>query len=128
MCICRCAPSYGLVKLSGDARASSAFELNPLTLVSVFQALLNSAQLRDSLRRGAECLAAERRARHHPGRRGPGCAGPYAGCGAAGPGPSPVDPGNRSLAITQVLGMGLCPAWPRGAGCLCQFGLRFWQD
>ena len=127
-CICRCAPSYGLVKLSGDACASSALEVNPLKLVSVFQALLDSAQLRDPLRHGAERLAAERGARHHPGGRGPGCAGPRAGCGTAGPGPSPVDPRNRSPAIIQVLGMGLCPAWSLGAGCLSQFGLRFWQD
>ncbi|XP_009322275.1 PREDICTED: selenocysteine lyase [Pygoscelis adeliae] len=79
------------------------------------EALLNSAQLRDPLRRGAECLAAERRARHHPGRRGHGCAGPCAGCGAAGPRPSPVDPGNRSLAITQWAELLLpAPCAPKG--------------
>lgn len=80
----------------------------------VFQALLDSAQLQDPLRCGTECITAECGARHHTGRCGPGCAGPCAGCGTAGPGPSPVDPGNHSPAITQVFGMGLCPCLASG--------------
>lgn len=49
LCICRCSPSYGLVKLSGGACASSAFKLNLLSPLSVFQAFRDSAQLRDPL-------------------------------------------------------------------------------
>lgn len=49
VCICRCAPSYGLVKLSGGACASSAFKLNLLSPLCVFQAFCDSAQLRDPL-------------------------------------------------------------------------------
>nr|XP_047919036.1 selenocysteine lyase isoform X5 [Anser cygnoides] len=83
-----------------------------------FKALLNSAQLWDPLRRGAERPAAERGAGHHPCGRGRGCAGPRAGCGTAGRGPSLVAPRTHCPAVPQVLGLGFCSASPLGAGCM----------
>lgn len=70
--------------------------------MSVFQAILDSAQVWDLLRCCTERLAAKCGAGHHPGRRGPGCAGPHTGCGAGGSGPSPVKLGNCLLSGHQA--------------------------
>lgn len=93
--------------------ASSAFQSN-LLLLAVLQALPSAAELRDSPRGGAERAAAERGARHHPGRGGQGCAGPRACCGAAGAGPGPIEPSTAPQTPLRFLG------WAPG----CEPGLR----
>ncbi|XP_066858894.1 selenocysteine lyase isoform X5 [Anser cygnoides] len=103
---------------SSRAPSDCATPATSPSLAQAFKALLNSAQLWDPLRRGAERPAAERGAGHHPCGRGRGCAGPRAGCGTAGRGPSLVAPRTRCPAVPQVLGLGFCSASPLGAGCM----------
>ncbi|XP_066858891.1 selenocysteine lyase isoform X2 [Anser cygnoides] len=86
---------------SSRAPSDCATPATSPSLAQAFKALLNSAQLWDPLRRGAERPAAERGAGHHPCGRGRGCAGPRAGCGTAGRGPSLVAPRTRCPAVPQ---------------------------
>ncbi|XP_061862009.1 selenocysteine lyase isoform X1 [Colius striatus] len=83
------------------APSDSATPVISPSWAQAFKAVLHPSELRDPSRRGTERPAAERGPRHHPRPRGPGGAGPRAGCGAAGTRPCPVDPRSHSPAITQ---------------------------
>uniref|UniRef100_A0A8U7NY23 Selenocysteine lyase n=1 Tax=Corvus moneduloides TaxID=1196302 RepID=A0A8U7NY23_CORMO len=99
-------PLHPMLFGGGQERSFRPGTENTPMIAGLGQALPGAAELRDSPGGGAERAAAERGAQHGTGRRGQSCARSRAGCGAAGAGPGPIDPGTAPR--TPLSGQSSC--------------------